>query len=117
MLQEQDFIIAGYVESESCAFFALILALTEEDPLRYAGWVETALSTPAWLPLKQKFEPLARKTSPFPHQLPQVIRRLAHWIEPRLVARVAFVAFTVDGLVQQPTYRGIREIHAEYKST
>ncbi len=49
----------------------------------------------------------ARKTSPFV-DIPRAIARDAHWVEPKLVAQIAFTERTSDGLLRHPAFLGLR---------
>jgi bifunctional non-homologous end joining protein LigD len=58
--------------------------------------------------LQGRLEPLARSASPFGRaRTPGVTR--AHWVEPRLVADVAFTEWTTDGRLRHPSFQGLRE--------
>ncbi len=40
---------------------------------------------------------------------PRPVARVAHWVEPELVAQVAFAEWTSDGILRHPAYQGQRE--------
>ena len=47
----------------------------------------------------------ARRDPPFDDgKLPR-----AHWVEPELVAQIAFTEWTRDGRLRHPRYQGLRE--------
>jgi bifunctional non-homologous end joining protein LigD len=62
---------------------------------------------------------LGRDTSPFGTKVPAQAVRDARWVEPRLVGEVSFAEWTADGILRQPSWRGLRidkepaEVHRE----
>ena len=42
-------------------------------------------------------------------EVPRELRRIARWVEPKLVAEVAFTEITPDGAVRHPSFQGLRE--------
>ena len=58
--------------------------------------------------LSARFEKLARKDSPF-EAVPREARRGVKWVEPKLVAEIAFTEFTSDGILRHPSFLGLRE--------
>jgi bifunctional non-homologous end joining protein LigD len=106
----QEFIIIGYAPSERGRPFASIaLALREARKLRYAGRVGSGFSEKDLEELSRRFAKLARHSSPLSHELPRSIARRLHFVEPRLVAEIAFAGFTKDDLVRQGRFIGLRE--------
>ena len=69
--------------------------------------------------LGELLEPLHRDTSPFDTEVPAQHARDARWVEPRLVGEVSFAEWTTDGILRQPSWRGLRidkdasEVHRE----
>ena len=66
--------------------------------------------------LRRRLEPLAQRTSPLsvppPRKTrfgsPLVLSRV-HWVEPRLVAEITYLTWTVDNLLRHTVYIGLRE--------
>jgi bifunctional non-homologous end joining protein LigD len=58
--------------------------------------------------LRHMLVPLARDTRPFDPPPPRDRSRDAHWVRPELVAEVAFTVWTVEGLMRNPVYLGLR---------
>jgi bifunctional non-homologous end joining protein LigD len=58
--------------------------------------------------LLAKLKPLSQDASPF-IDIPRSEARDAHWIEPVLVAEVEFTAWTRDGHLRHPSFKGLRE--------
>ena len=63
-------------------------------------------------------EPLEQKRSPFREPPAGVAARgVIHWVKPKLVAEVAFAAWTADGLLRHASFQGIREDKAPTEIT
>ncbi|SDR63473.1 bifunctional non-homologous end joining protein LigD [Rhizobiales bacterium GAS113] len=106
----QEFIIVGYTPSERGRPFASIaMALRERGKLRYAGRVGSGFAEKDLGELSKRFAKLARKTPPLSHELPRAIARRLRFVEPRLVAEIAFAGFTKDNLIRQGRFIGLRE--------
>ena len=58
--------------------------------------------------LAKRFQPLERARSPF-DEVPREERKGAVWLEPKLVAQIAFTERTRDGRLRHPSFKGLRE--------
>jgi bifunctional non-homologous end joining protein LigD len=108
---EQEFVIGGWTAREGAEtdLAALIVGVFEDGALRAAGKVGTGFDARERRRLMDLMKPLARDTAPF-RVAPR--EKGAHWVEPRLVARVEFAEWTVDGNLRAPSYKGL-EIDAD----
>jgi bifunctional non-homologous end joining protein LigD len=105
---EQELVIGGFTPPQGSRrhFGALLVGYYEDGELRYAGKVGTGFSERTLADLGAKLEALEVPASPFARDgLP----RLARWVEPRLVAQIAFGEWTRDGKLRHPRYLGLRE--------
>jgi bifunctional non-homologous end joining protein LigD len=57
--------------------------------------------------LMERMRPLAVDKAPV--EVPRADRKGAHWIEPKLVAEIAFSEFTGDGILRHPSFIALRE--------
>jgi bifunctional non-homologous end joining protein LigD len=110
----QELVIAGYTRGQgrrSAGFGSLVVGVHEGGDLRWAGNVGTGFTDAEIDRLLAKLRPLERSTSPFaePPRMPRVRRDDVVWVEPELVAEVAFAEWTHDGRLRAPVYLGLRE--------
>jgi bifunctional non-homologous end joining protein LigD len=82
-----------------------LLGFYDHGKLRYAGKVGTGFNDETLRDLMKKLKPLERATSPFDEE---VREKEVHWVEPVLVAEIAFENWTREGRLRQPRYKGLR---------
>lgn len=106
--KEAEFVIGGYTppSGHRTHFGALLVGLYDRHRLRYAGKVGTGYSEGLLADLASKMRPLRTLESCFelPPNEPE-----ATWIQPALVAQIAFAEWTKDGRLRQPVFLGLRE--------
>jgi bifunctional non-homologous end joining protein LigD len=104
----QEFVITGWTPSDKArGFRSLILGVNRDGKLRYAGKVGTGFDMAEIGRLMKRMAPLESKRPTL--DAPRAAVRGAHWIEPRLVAEIAFTEVTSDGVLRHPSYLGLRE--------
>ena len=107
-IRRQEFVIVGWTPSvKSRGFRSLLLGVNEKGRLRYAGKVGTGFSG-------DEIDRLSKLMAPLEHETPTVDAprasvRGAHWIKPKLVAEIAYIEFTGEGVLRHPSYLGLRE--------
>jgi bifunctional non-homologous end joining protein LigD len=109
-LKRQEFVIGGYTDPEGSrvGIGALLLGVQDGGGLEFAGKVGTGFTSKTLADLQRRLEPLGRPASPFKKaRIPGVTR--AHWVDPKLVAEVAFTEWTSDGRLRHPSFQGLRE--------
>jgi bifunctional non-homologous end joining protein LigD len=106
---EQEFVIGGYTAPRGSreAFGALLIGYYEGDRLRYAGKVGTGFDDRELRALAERMAALERPDSPFDAGDPPT--RATTWVEPELVAQIAFTEWTRDGSLRHPRYLGLRD--------
>jgi bifunctional non-homologous end joining protein LigD len=108
-LSRQEFIIGGYTEPSGSRghLGALLVGVQENGALGYAGKVGTGFTQASLAELAKRLEPLEQPGPAFAN--PPRERRGVHWVEPRLVAEVAFMERTDEGLIRHASFQGLRE--------
>jgi bifunctional non-homologous end joining protein LigD len=86
---------------------SLVLAVVDDDGLRYAGRVGSGLAGQVATRIKGE---LTERGTPAVADVPPPMRgRRLRWVEPELVVEVEFAAWTGDRRLRQPVFRGIRK--------
>jgi bifunctional non-homologous end joining protein LigD len=107
-INRQEFVIVGWTESDKGrGFRSLLLGLNDEEGLRYAGKVGTGFDMARIENLLARLKPL--ETGKPPVKAPRAVTKGAHWVNPQLVAEIAFTEFTSDGVLRHPSFVGLRE--------
>ena len=107
-LKRQEFVIGGWSPSTKRRGFAsLLLGTWEGKKLLYRGRVGTGFSQELLAELDKKLAGLSRKTNPF-EAVPRERARGVHWVEPELVAEIAYTELTEDDILRHPSFIGLR---------
>ncbi|MFP4316026.1 MAG: non-homologous end-joining DNA ligase [Desulfovibrionales bacterium] len=106
-VNRQEFVIGGYTapEGKRKGFGAILIGYNQDGEFRYAGKVGTGFSDETLETLKDRFDTLERKKSPFADG---VREKNATWVTPNLVCEVAFTEWTDDGKLRHPRFQGLR---------
>jgi bifunctional non-homologous end joining protein LigD len=107
----QEFVIGGFTDPQRSrvGLGALLVGYYSEDGQRliYAGKVGTGYTHETLLALRERLNQLQQRRSPFDEGNPPNGRSV-HWVQPRLVAEIAFAEWTQHGLLRQPRFEGLR---------
>jgi bifunctional non-homologous end joining protein LigD len=107
-IKRQEFVIVGWTQSDkNRGFRALLLGVNSPDGFVYAGKVGTGFDTDTMLDLRAKLDRLEGREATV--KAPRAAVRGAHWVEPTLVAEIAFTEITPDGVLRHPSFLGLRE--------
>jgi bifunctional non-homologous end joining protein LigD len=106
--QAEELVIGGYTAPGGTRphFGALLLGAYAGRDLHYVGKVGTGFTQARLAELYRTFQPLRRDRPPF---VDPPREKGAGWLEPRLVAQVAFREWTDDGKLRQPVFLGLRD--------
>lgn len=106
----QEFVIGGFTlpSKGGNGLGALLLGYYQDGKLIYAGRAGTGFTQQSQVQIRERLESLKISTNPF-LAVGTAERRGAHWVEPELVAEVAFSTWTADNLVRQAAFKGLRE--------
>ncbi len=106
----QELVIGGFTDPKGSriGFGALLVGYYDADHrLRYAGKVGTGFDERTLRELRAAMDRLERPEPPFADD-PELPRHGVHWVEPRLVAEVAFSEWTESGKLRHPRFQGLR---------
>jgi DNA ligase D-like protein (predicted ligase) len=112
----QEFLICGYTEPQGSRahFGALLLGYYDGDGrLASAGKVGTGFSEAILASLGRALSEIERREPPFdrarmPRSGSALPRSGVHWVEPTLIAQVAFSEWTSAGQLRHPRFIGLR---------
>src|SRR3954454_14275896 len=85
---------------------SLYVGRHEDGKLLYAGKVRTGYTERTARELRERLDPLIRKTSPLDAA---VKKPKATWVEPTLAIEVQYGALTDDGLLREAVFKGFRD--------
>jgi bifunctional non-homologous end joining protein LigD len=108
--KESELVIGGFTppRKSRAELGALMVGLYDDDGehLRYCGKVGTGFTLKTLQELGAQLRRLQRASSPF---APVPKEKGATWVEPRLVAQLAFHEWTGDGKLRHPAFLGLRD--------
>ena len=110
--RRQEFVVGGFTEPSGTrrGFGALLIGFhDEEGVLRYAGRVGSGFDGTTLARLHARLVDLERATPPFADPPSGAQAHGVHWTTPKLVAEVAFSAWTGGGQLRHPVFKGLRE--------
>lgn len=121
-VNEQEFVIGGFTPPKNSRekFGAILVGYYRDGKLIYAGKVGTGFNATLLRTLHRKFLtqqtsacpfanlPLA-KSSRFGQGMTRAVMRTVTWLRPTLVAQIKFTEWTIEGLLRQPVFLGLRQ--------
>lgn len=111
-IRTQEIVIGGWKPGQgrrAGGIGSLLLGVyTPEGLLCFCGHVGTGLTDRELDELAGLLAPLGRATSPYDEEVPREYARDARWVEPVLVGEVEFAAWTGEGRLRFPSWRGLR---------
>lgn len=117
--QRQEIVITGFTKNEGTSkpFSALTMGVYEGGKLRYVGKVGTGFNNRMQKEMMEQFKPLITDKSPFevepdvdkPSRFrPKRMGAKPTWLKPELVGEVEYAEVTADGILRQPSFKGMR---------
>jgi DNA ligase D-like protein (predicted ligase) len=108
--QGQELVIAGYTKPQGSRtdFGALLLGYYEDGRLRYAGKVGTGFDLQTLKQLGGQLRELHTSAPGF-DDATAIRERNITWVQPTLVAQVAFSEWTGAGRLRHPSFLGLRD--------
>ncbi len=108
----EEFVIVGYTapKGSRTGFGSLLMATRDAGALKYVGRVGTGFDDEGLRSLAQRLRAIERRqpTVDLPAHIPLSLRSVT-WVEPRLVAEVAFRGWAKEGLLRQASFQRLRE--------
>ena len=112
-VKTEEFVVGGWTEPRQSRthFGALLLGYYLEEPsatdrLIFAGQVGSGFSQAELDRVAGRLAPLITQENPF-EDFPRKGKG-DYWVEPRLVAQTKFTEWTLDGVLRNPVYLGLR---------
>ena len=106
VLNEQEFVIAGFTKGERDYFGSLVLGFRENGKLRHAGQVGTGFDHKLMKTIYGRFQPLVTKSSPL-DPAPKI--KDVTWVRPEVVCEIRFLEWTQEGMLRAPVFVGLRD--------
>jgi len=110
-LARQEFLIVGFTDPAGgrAHLGALLLGVRRDADVVYSGRVGTGFTDRSLKELHALLAPLELEKPKLKNAPRGADARGVHWVQPKLVAEVAYTAITHDGLLRHPTFKGLRE--------
>jgi bifunctional non-homologous end joining protein LigD len=107
-VKEVDAVVGGWTDPRGGRqyFGSLLVGLYEKSALRFIGGVGTGFPNTLERELYEKLQQISAKKCPFT-PVPQT-RERAHWVQPKLLARVGYADWTSDNHLRQPRFFGLQ---------
>jgi bifunctional non-homologous end joining protein LigD len=110
VVNQQDFVICGWIEGEREYFGALALAYYANDRLVYAGNVGSGFTQESLKAVYQQIQPLVTSKLPL-SVVPKDVGKVT-WVNPELVCTVRYTSWTDDVRLRAPVFLGLRADHS-----
>jgi bifunctional non-homologous end joining protein LigD len=111
-IAQQEFVILGYVPSTAAGGSVGSLPLGYYDSrgkLLYAGRVGTGWSVAQATSLRKDLDNISGPKPRFGNPLPAGAEKGVRWSAPKLVCEVQYRAWSHDGILLHPVFKGLRE--------
>jgi len=100
-IQTDQFIIIGYEPASSGLGLGALRVATKD--LKYAGKVGTGFTDKVSLSLRKRLDQFSVDKAPI--KVPN--KKNTRWVEPKLIAKVAYRDITTDGMLRHASFKGL----------
>jgi bifunctional non-homologous end joining protein LigD len=105
---KQEFVIGGWIESDSRHFRTLLFGAYEGKKLKWVGHAGGGYKDNEMPSILHRLKALEIKTSPFDNTVDY--DGIPHWVKPILVANIKYATVTKSGKIRKPAiFQGFRE--------
>lgn len=107
--QSDEAVIVGFTQPTGGRkyFGALVLAIRDEDGLKYAGHTGSGFTEQTLKEVYEKLKPLHTTKSPFKEKVKTNMP--VTWVKPAFVCELKFTEWTTDGKMRHPIFLRMRE--------
>ena len=99
--QKQEFVIGGWVESETSRYFrTLLFGAYQDNKLKWFGHAGGGYKERDMPAILKKLKAIETKKSPFVTQVDY--EGIVHWVQPKLVANIKYSTLTKSGRIRKP---------------
>lgn len=106
VLNEQEFVIAGFTDGVREYFGALILAVNEDGHWRHVGQVGTGFNSQMMKAIYNRLKPHVTSLNPLRGK-PKI--KGATWVKPEVICQIRFLAWTDEGNLRAPVFVALRD--------
>jgi ATP-dependent DNA ligase len=105
-----DFVVGGFTDAQGTrvGLGALLVGYYEGDDFVFAGKVGTGFDTKLLMELRARFDAMELEKTPFT-KAKGLPRLRAHWVQPEVVVRVAFIEWTVHTKLRHSRLLDVRD--------
>lgn len=110
-ITDQEVVIVGWRTGNgrrAGGIGALLVAVPQDDGLRFVGRVGTGFSDSALDEMLATLRPLEQRACPVTGPMPRAETIGVHWVSPELVGEVGYSEWTPEGSLRHPVWRGLR---------
>jgi bifunctional non-homologous end joining protein LigD len=106
--KKEEFVVGGWIESESRKFRTLLFGAYEGNELKWVGHAGGGYKEKDMPKILSRLKALETTESPFSNDVDYEGK--VHWIKPELVANIKYATFTRAGKIRKPAiFLGFRE--------
>ncbi|HSK46942.1 MAG TPA: DNA ligase D [Coriobacteriia bacterium] len=110
-LLRQEFVVVGFTDPGGSrkSFGALVIGVHEDGEIKQVGRVGTGFTEQSLSDIHARLIKIQRAEPPVKNPPKGALARSIHWVEPSLVAEVAFAEWTEEEQLRHPSFLGLRE--------